>query len=122
MANRQLKNYLTVSTALRVVVAGMLFFALRKLPYEYFTILKVVTSAAAIYLAYVAYSSKSVGWAVVFGALAALFNPIVKLPIKRESWEIIDVAMGVLLLVSIIFVGADPPSNDEKIDTQPGGW
>ena len=38
-------------------------------------------------------------WAVVFGALALLFQPLLKISLGRIVWNIVDVVVAVLLLV-----------------------
>ena len=91
-------RYLTASTILRIITAGLLFFALTKEPYDYFTILKIVTCFTSAYLIYVAIISKNSAWIVVFAFVIVLFNPIIKFPIKRETWVIIDVAIAALML------------------------
>ena len=99
-----MKRFLTVSTLARLVAASLLFWALARHPYDYFSILRWVTCAVSIYTAYVAYSQKIVGWAWVMGVIAVLFNPLIIVRLKRETWTPIDVITGIVLLVSIWFV------------------
>src|SRR5688500_6001746 len=99
-----MKKYLTFSTLLRLIAAGMLFYALKKLPYSYFTILRFVVCGASAYTAFVAYNSKSTAWAFLFGATAVLFNPLIIIALDRKAWTYVDVGVGVLMLLSIFYV------------------
>lgn len=38
---------------------------------------------------------------IVYGALALLFQPLLKIALGRELWNIVDVIVGIGLLISI---------------------
>jgi sensor histidine kinase YesM len=98
-------KYITVSTILRVIAAGMLFYALTpKLPYEYFTVLRFVVCVVCAYLVYVSVTAKNYLWMIIGISLIVLFNPLILFPIKRPTWQVIDVVVAVALLVSIPLV------------------
>jgi len=99
-----MKRFITLSTFARIFAAGLLFWAIARHSYDYFTILRWVTCAVTSYCAYVAYSQRSIGWTWVIGAIAVLFNPLVIIKLSRETWMPIDIATGVVLLISIWFV------------------
>ena len=98
-------KYVTISTILRVITAALLLVALTKQPYDFYTILRIVTCFTSAFLIYVAVTTKNYVWIVVFLFVIILFNPIIKVPIKRETWAVIDVVIAVLVLGSIFFVG-----------------
>jgi hypothetical protein len=97
------KRLITPSTFARVIAAGLLFWAIAPHRYDYFTILRWVTCAAASYSAYVAYAQKATGWTWLMGAVALLFNPLVTVKLSRQTWTPIDIAIGLVLLISIWF-------------------
>lgn len=97
-------KYLTASTVLRTISAVMLFVALTKLPYEYFSILRLVTCFTSAYMIYVAVVTKKPAWVLVFGFFILLFIPIKMFPIKREVWRVVDVIVGMTMLASILLV------------------
>ncbi len=105
-------GYLTISTILRILTAGLLLFALTNQPYDYFTILRIVTCVTSAYLIYVASITKKSFWIVVFVFVIILFNPIIKFPIKRETWSIIDIITAIIMLGSIFFLKEDKTIND----------
>lgn len=99
-----MKKYLTLSVILRIVAAAMLFYALRKLPYSYFTFLRFAVCGACAYSAYIASTIKQPAWVFIFGIIAILFNPIFIVGLDRETWTYVDVGVGVLLLLSVFIV------------------
>ena len=49
-------------------------------------------------MAYQYYVKKQELWAVVFGALALLFQPFFKVALGRTMWNIVDVVVAIILL------------------------
>jgi hypothetical protein len=97
-------RFFTISSITRVIAAGMLFYALKRHPYDYYTLLRWVTFGVAGYSAFLAFKVKKHEWGIILGLLALLFNPIFLVSLQRKTWAYIDVAAGILLLVSISFV------------------
>lgn len=115
-------KYVTLSTLFRVITAVILVVALTKQPYDFYTILKLVTCFTSAFLVYVAITTKNYGWIVVFLFVIFLFNPIKAFPIKRETWAIIDVITAVLMLGSIFLIGEKLVSRiDTVADSESGG-
>lgn len=88
----------------RLVASGMLFWALADHPYAYFTLLRFVVCAVTAYCAVLANSQKNEQWTWVFSVVAVLFNPIIPVHLNRDIWIVIDLAIGIVLLVSL-FIG-----------------
>jgi hypothetical protein len=99
-----MKNYLSLSVIARIVGSALLFWALARHPYGYFTLLRWVVCATAIYTSSVSIKVNRVPWAWVFGLIALIFNPLMPASIDRATWAYVDVAVGVLLLLSLLFV------------------
>ncbi len=86
-----------------IIASGFLFIALFDgLPYGYFTLLRFVVCIVGIYLAYKIYeNNKESIWVWAFSGIAVLFNPIIPIYLKRATWTIIDLIVGIFLLLSI---------------------
>lgn len=73
------------------IVIAMLLLALAKMPYGYYTVLKLT---ACIYFVYVALnlprSTRSLSIFLSWG-LAAAYNPVLRLPLGRETWSVVNV-------------------------------
>lgn len=80
------------------ICAAMLFIGAAPLPYGYYMLLRLVAFGVFAYAAYVAYEKKSKALPWVYGFMALVFNPIVKIHFPKEMWAVVDIAAGLLLL------------------------
>lgn len=89
-----------INPAVWLVPAGALLVALAPLPYGFYTLLRLVVTGAALFLAYSEYQAlqRVTVWIVVLAALAILFNPVVPVHLTREIWAPIDIAAAVLFV------------------------
>jgi hypothetical protein len=74
---------------------GLLLLALAPMPYGFYTLLRHIAAAAVMTSQR---RQQSLPW--LFGFLALLFNPIVKIPLSREVWTVVDFGSAVLLLAA----------------------
>ena len=99
-----MKEFISLSVIARIVASILLFWALSRHPYGYYTLLRWVVCGVAAYTAYVSNLHNKLPWAWFFGILALFFNPIIPVKLDRATWASIDVAVGIVLPVSIFFV------------------
>lgn len=78
---------------------GLLLIAMvPALPYGYYNIMRWVVCACCAWLAVAANRKLLVGWALVWAAVAAIYNPIIPVRASREIWTIANLAtIGVVL-------------------------
>ena len=72
------------------------------MPYGYYNIIRLIAMTVFVYMAYVYTEKKKLGLMVTFGALVLLFQPFVKIAIGRTMWNIVDVAVAILLITLTI--------------------
>jgi len=84
---------------LYVILVVLFLVCLFPMPYGYYSIVRIVAMLSFAYLAFKKYQSGQEGLAVVFIGLAILFQPIVKIPLGRTLWNIIDVIVAIGLIV-----------------------
>jgi len=87
-----------------VVSSIILLLSILPMPYGFYTIVKLVVTASAIYYAYYIYSVlKTKGlWFWCFIAIAILFNPIMPIYLySKMMWGAIDIVVAVLFIVFI---------------------
>ena len=78
-----------------IAVAVLCLIALFRLPYGYYTFLRIVTCLAGAAGAYFAYEREDTRlWAFPLAAIAILFNPIVPVHLTREIWQPINVVVA----------------------------
>lgn len=82
------------------IAATVLFIAAAPMPYGYYTLVRLVATAVFVWAAFVAYERNNQVLPWVFGLLALLFNPIIKVHLPKELWALVDIGAGVLLLLT----------------------
>ena len=98
----------------RIAAIILLLWALARHPYGYYTLLRFVVCGVSAYGAY--FSSEIIinkGWAWIFGIIAILFNPIIPIHLDRDTWAVIDVAVAVVLGVSIFMLKKETSESTE---------
>jgi len=84
---------------LKLILAVALLLCLFPMPYGYYQLVRFLSMVAFGLFAYSYYQEERKDLAVVFCALAVLFQPIVKIALGRTLWNIVDVVVAVLLVV-----------------------
>lgn len=84
---------------LNIILAVLLLLCLFKMPYGYYSLMRLVATIGFAYMAYKYYEMKKEALVWTFGALALLYQPIVKIALGRGMWNIVDVAVAILLIV-----------------------
>ena len=104
------KRKITVDIAIKLCVIILLVISFSRLPYGYYTLLRLTVTGSAIYFAYKYYEEKKIIWVWIFGIIAVLFNPLVPIYLQRGTWMVIDILTSIIYLISI-FLRADNVSN-----------
>lgn len=79
------------------------------MPYGYY---QLVRFAALIGFAILAYNSSEQGHkaeVIIFVCLAILFQPLLKIALGRQLWNVIDVVVGIGLIISIFIRPSNYP-------------
>lgn len=84
---------------LNVIIAAILLLCLAPMPYGYYVLARFIAMIVFSVFAYQSWSKKQTQWTIVFGALALLFQPFAKIALGRTMWNIVDVAVAIMLLV-----------------------
>lgn len=85
-------------TAVIYICAAMLFIGAAPLPYGYYMLLRLVACGVFAFAAFVSFDRKHKTLPWVYGLLALLFNPIIKIHLPKETWAFVDIAAAILLL------------------------
>lgn len=76
-----------------------LFACLLPMPYGYFMLVRFVAMVIFGLMAYNYYHEQREGLAIFFGAMALLFQPIIKISLGRTMWNVVDVVMAIVLFI-----------------------
>jgi TPR repeat protein len=98
----------------KLIVAVMLFAAVGRHDYDYYTLQRCAAFGVVAFTAFQAGRLKQFGWLFVFVSVAVMLNPITPLHLKRETWAFVDAAAAVLLLVSISTIEAQAMNKSVK--------
>jgi CDP-diglyceride synthetase len=85
-----------------IIPAAALVLAVLPMPYTYYMGMRWVVAGAAAFLAWKEYElggRRANSYALIFGAFALLFNPILPIQLPRGLWVIFNV------LACLVFVG-----------------
>jgi hypothetical protein len=81
------------------------------MPYGYFQLVRFLALVGFVILAYLANEHGNKMETIIYSCLAVLFQPLIKIALGRQIWNIVDVVIGVALIVSIFL---RPSSNAHK--------
>ena len=83
---------------LKLILAVLLLLCLAPMPYGYYNLVRFVAMVAFGVMAYQYVQERRKALAVVFGALALLFQPFMKVVLGRTVWNVVDVSVAAVLL------------------------
>lgn len=90
-----------ITNLIKIVLAILFFLCLLKMPYGFYELVRFSALVGFAILAYQAYQQKNTTAAVIYAALALMFQPSVKIALGRDLWNVIDVTVGIGLLLSL---------------------
>ena len=85
--------------SLKLFLALLLLLCLAPMPYGYYQFVRFVAMVIFILCAYQYYNKGWMKVAVMYGALTLLFQPFIKVALGRAMWNIVDVAVAIVVFV-----------------------
>ena len=85
----------------KIGLAAALIICLADMPYGYYQLVRFLAMIAFAYFAYSNYEKGNNSLVFLYGGLALLFQPLLKISLGREIWNVVDVVVGIGLLVSV---------------------
>ena len=87
---------------LKQILIIALVLCLAPMPYGYYILVLYFSIVVFGLMTYQYYQEKKENLMITFGALAVLFQPFLKIPLGRIVWNIVDVAIAIVLLVILL--------------------
>jgi hypothetical protein len=87
--------------AVKIILAILFFICLADLPYGFYQFVRFAALVGFAILAYQASEKEYKREMIIYICLAVLFQPLIKISLGREIWNVVDVVVGLALLVSI---------------------
>jgi hypothetical protein len=91
-----------IQNIIKLILAILLCLCLAHMPYGYYQFVRFFSLIAFGYLAFDAYHNNKQGLMILFGSLALLFQPLIKISLGRQLWNIVDVVVAIMLVVIVI--------------------
>lgn len=82
----------------KIILAIALLICLLPMPYGYFILIRYVSTIFFGIMAYNSYLEKQNELCIACVGLSILFQPILKLPLRREVWNLVDVIVAAFLI------------------------
>lgn len=86
---------------IKIALAVLLIACLLDMPYGYYQLVRFVALLGFALLAYEANKKQQQTEMIIYGTLALLFQPFIKIALGREIWNIIDVIVAVGLMINL---------------------
>ncbi len=87
----------------KIFLAILFFICLADLPYSYYQLVRFAALIGFAFLAYQSFEKNDKTFAFIYAALAILFQPLIKIALGRQLWNIVDVIVGIALIASLFF-------------------
>lgn len=86
--------------SIKIILAIFLFLCLLNMPSGYYQLVRFIALIIFSILAYKEYERGNNEMMIIFSGLAILFQPLFKISLGREIWNLVDVIVGIGLLFS----------------------
>ena len=88
---------------IKIGLAILFFLCLLKMPYGFYQFVRFLALIGFVILAYQAHQENNSTAMVIYVVLAILFQPIFKIALGRDLWNVVDVVVGIGLLGSLFY-------------------
>lgn len=89
--------------AIKIILSILLFVCLADMPYGYYQLVRFAALVGFVILAYQANERQNKTEMIIYICFAILFQPLLKISLGREIWNIIDVIVGIGLIITIFW-------------------
>lgn len=97
-----------IACALLLLIADV-----ARLPHWYYVLLLIVVcGGAALIDVQASEVRKGSAWGWAFGVTAIPFNPLVPIPMKRATWQVVDLIAGVMFFIAFFFAALSAVRSD----------
>ena len=90
-----------MKNTIKIILSILLLICLIDMPYSYYQFVRFTAFLVFGYLAYDAVKGSKNEIAIVYGALALLFQPFLKIALGRTMWNVVDLIVAGVLVMSV---------------------
>ena len=88
---------------IKVILSILFFLCLLDMPYGFYQLVRFAALFGFAILAYQASDQENKTEMIIYVCLAILFQPLLKISLGREVWNVVDVVVGVGLIITIFW-------------------
>lgn len=74
--------------------------ALGDMPYDYYILLRWITSPLLAYLSVTAFRRKKEAWVWLWAIIAGIYNPILRVHLHKSAWRGVNIATILIILIA----------------------
>lgn len=93
---------LKLHTWIKLCIAALMILCLLPMPYGFYNLVRFISMIGFIILAVRAFNSNRNILAIVYGSLALMFQPFMKLVLGRDIWNVVDIVVAILLIGIVV--------------------
>jgi hypothetical protein len=99
-------NMKSIPRIVWLVPTFLLFIAVWRLPYSYYTFTRIVTCGVAVLIVVAGMQERAVVqiWSILLLAIAILFNPFIPIHLNRAVWFYLDLGAAATFLAHLVLV------------------
>lgn len=86
---------------IKVILAISFLLCLLNMPYGYYQLVRFIGMIGFGILSYNAFNKNDNFYFVLWGASAILINPLIKIVLGRDLWNIVDIIWAVILIITL---------------------
>lgn len=101
-----------IARAAKIALAVLCLGCLLDMPYGYFMLVRWAALIVFAGLAWEAFDKNAARMALLWAGLAVLFQPLIKISLGRALWNVVDVLVAVVLVVTVVIELQKPPKQD----------
>ena len=87
---------------IKITLAVLMFLCILNMPYGFYQLVRFAAFIGFGILAYNANEENKEKELIIYGGLALLFQPFLKIALRREMWILVDVIVGIGLIGSLL--------------------
>jgi hypothetical protein len=90
-----------IEKVVKIILAVLLLLCLLHLPYGYYQLIRFIATGSFLFFGFSSSAKGENNFVFLYLGLAILFQPIFKIALGRELWNIVDVLVSIFLIVSL---------------------
>jgi hypothetical protein len=102
-----------MTKGIKISLAALFLLCLLDMPYGFYQFVRFVGLIGFAILSYQANQQSRQSEMIIYGGLALLFQPFIKIALGRDVWNIVDFIVGIGLIISLFIKPKAPQTHQQ---------